>query len=456
MQCYIGSILTILPNERNGFIDLDSVMAEDGSAHDLQTWQDIYVHQDDCVSPIRQGMQVIFKVRADARRGGNSLRAVDVKPYFSHELVLVRDDSGGSRAITDPRSLYVPPTPAQRKMMKPITPEAVEQVVANRPMALVPRLAGCNTQDAAEITRRLMQRLFPQFAAINYDGVDMADECFDAVIKKAIDDHESLGMQDQATHMLGQANVYKGLRTLLRSEEDLLKPETLIPIHYLPDLFMAVPVWYFWADTRTQRESMEIKRSSDPEVHPNLQYMCSLVPTDRWSDTFLMYNRRMRTLNEYKGDLIPPRIVARIRKMISFFDYTVIMTPYHDVAGQDWQDVQWLRSIDPYVVGFLRNIPLMFVIGRFSDSGTFPLYSELVADTIAFLRANIEKLRGFDDADQPFWYRQGNPNGYLSGKLGTRLITHTRELLAAFDRGNLFDWLRGDEGNLPVRTPESY
>lgn len=453
MQRYIGRVSTILPNERNGFIGLGSVTAEDGSAHGLQTSQDIYVHQDDCGSPLRQGMQVIFEVTPDQRRGGNSLRAVDVEHHFSQELVLVGDDSGGSRALTDPRSLYVPPTPAQRTLMKPIAPEAVEQVVVNRPMALVPRSTGGNTEDAAEITRRLMQRLFPQFAAINDGGVDMADERFDAVIKQAIDDHKSLGMQDQATHMLGQANVYKGLRTLLRSEEDLLKPETLIPIQYLPDLFMAVPVWYFWADQRTQQEAVEIKRSNDPRVHPNLQHMCSLVPTDRWADTFLMYNRRMRTLNEYKGDLIPPRIVARMRKMAPLFDYMVIMTPYHDVAGQDWQNVQWLRSIDPYVVGFLKNIPLMFVIGRFSDSGTFPLYSELVADTIAFLRANIEKLRGFDGVDQPYWYRQGYPGGCLSGKqLGTRLIKHTRELLAAFDQGNLFDWLRGDEGNLPVRT----
>lgn len=464
MQRYIGRVSTILPNERNGFIGLSSVTAEDGSAHGLQTSQDIYVHQDDCGSTLRQGMQVIFEVTPDQRRGGNSLRAVDVEHHFSQELVLVGDDSGGSRALADPRSLYVPPTPAQRTLMKPIAPEAVEQVMANRPMPLVPRTRGENTESAAEITRRLMQRLFPQFAAINEGGADMADERFDEVIKQAIADHKALGMEDQATHMVKQAGVYKGLRTILPTEEDLLRPETLIPMQYLPDLFTAVPVWYFWADERTRQEAVQSRSNKDPLVHSNLKYFCDQVPSQRWVDTFLMFNRRMRTLPDYKGDLIPPRIVARMRKMAGLFDYLVIMTPYHDVAGQDWQDVKWLRSIDPYVVGFTKGVPLMFILGRFSDSGTFPLFNELVADTIAFLRANVDKLKGFngprgEEIRNPFWHfapgvKQSSSynSSCFNGPLGDHLIGHTKQLLGAFDQGNLFDWLRGDDGKLPVRT----
>ncbi len=453
MQRYIGRVVTLDASKHCGFISLASIIKEDESTHDLATTQDVFIHQDDCGSALKQGMQLAFEVVPDQRRGGNALRAVDVNEYVVGELVLVSESSGASRELTDPRSLYVPPTPAQRGLMKPIAPEAVEQVINNRPMPLVPRTRGENTESAAEITRRLMQRLFPQFAAINEDGADMADEAFDMVIKQAIDDHKALGMQDQATHMLKLAGTYKGLRTLLRSEEDLLRPETLIPMQYLPDLFMAVPVWYFWADDTTRREVATLERATDPLVHPNLTYFCDQVPNDRWVDTFLMYNRRMRTLPDYKGDLIPPRIVARMRKMAGLFDYLVIMTPYHDVAGKDWQDVQWLRSIDPYVVGFSKGVPLMFVLGRFSDSGTFPLYSELVADTIAFLRTNIDKLNGFGRAASPYWYRPGRPNFYMQGNaLGGHLVRHTKQLLNAFDAGNLFDWLRGEDSNLPVRA----
>ncbi len=453
MQRYKGSLVSHDAPRHCGFIGLKSVSLDDGSEHGLQTSKDIFVHQDDCGSPLRGGMELSFEVQPDERRGGDALRAFDVVEVVSGELMLVDATNGASQALTNPRSLYVPPTPAQHMLMKPVAPEVIEQVLVNKPMPLMPRTSGGGTEDAAEVTRHLMQRLFPQFAAINEDGVDMADERFDTVIKRAVEDHKSLGMHEQASRMLGQANVYKGLRTILRTEEDLLKPETLIPMQYLPDLFMAVPVWYFWADDAIQKQAMDIKRSNDPVVHPNLKHMCSLVPTDRWADTFLMYNRRMRTLNEYRGDIIPPRIIARMRKMAGLFDHLVIMTPYHDVAGQDWENVSWLRSIDPYVVGFLKGIPLMFVVGRFSDSGTFPLYSELVGDTIAFLRANVEKLRGFNGVDRPYWYRQKDPQGVLMGnKLGNHLVAHTNQLLKAFDQGNLFDWLRGEDGNLPARS----
>ncbi len=462
MQRFVGDVKTVITNKGrpHGFIGLGSITKEDQSPHGLGTTQDVFVHQDDYGSELHQGLRVTFEVSPDQHRGGDALRAVDVMELVVGELVLVGEDFGGSRALTDPRSLYVPPTPAQG-LAKPIAPEAVEQVLINRPMPLVPRTSGERTESAADITRHLMQRLFPQFAALSdEEGVEMADEKFDAVIKQAIDDHKALGMETQATHMLGQAKTYKGLRMILRSEEDLLRPETLIPMQYLPDLFTAVPVWYFWADNSTQHEAAALKSNKDPQVHPKLKYFCDQIPDQRWVDTFLMFNRRMRTLPDYKGDLIPPRIIARMRKMAGLFDHLVIMTPYHDVAGQDWQNLQWLRSIDPYVVGFTNGVPLMFVLGRFSDSGTFPLYSELVADTIAFLRANVEKLKGFNGPERepinnPYWHfvpRTGSPSSCFSGPLGNHLVSHTTQLLTAFDNGNLFDWLRGEDGKLPART----
>lgn len=440
---YIGIVSTFRPNEHFGFIKLDTITPEvGGPAGNLLTTQDIYVHNDDCSSPLRQGMQIIFEVTKDTRRGGDSLRAMKVARHHMQELVVIGDEADGSRALISPTDFYVAPTLAQR-LMKPVDPYVVGQVSNNRPMSMVPRTFDESSLDATEITRRLMKRIFPQFAAINEDGVDMADEQFDDVIRQAAEDHKGLGMHDQAQHVLSLAGTYKGLRTVLRSEEDLLRPDTLIPIQYLPDLFMAVPVWYFWADQKIQTEAETLQRENDPRVHEKLRYFCDLVPNQRWINMFLMYNRRMRTLRDYQGDLIPPRIIARIRKLAPLFDHLVIMTPYHDVAGKDWQDLQWIRSIDPYVVGFLKGVPFMFVLGRFSDSGTFPLYSELVADTVAFLRANVQKLQGFNAVGAPYWYSPGGPDSVSA--LGNQLMVNARELLAAFDAGNLFDWLRGED-----------
>lgn len=190
-------------------------------------------------------------------------------------------------------------------------------------------------------------------------------------------------------------------------------------------------------------DSQNIQNVPDPLVHKHLRYFCDLFPNQRWIDTFLMYNRRIRTVGDYEGDLIPPRLIARMKKMTKLFDYLIILTPYHDVAGKDWTDLNWLRSIDPYVVGFSQGVPLIFVLGRFSDSGIFPLYSELIADTIDFLRKNFNKLEGFNKVNNPYWYNPGASRSFTL--LGTRLIDHTKELLKAFDKGILFDWLRGQE-----------
>ena len=448
-QRYVGTVSSTPRNEQYGFVNRSSVTNEDGSAANLRTSHDIYVHHDDGVSSLSVGMQIEFDAVADNRRGGDALRAINVTHHVSQELVLVGDNENGTgHALADPRSLYVRPTPAQLALMKPIDQGSVDKVIANRPMPLMPRTSGESTLSAAEITQRLMRKIFPQFEAINENGVDMASDAFDNVIKQAIADHQTFGMADQAAHMEKQARTYKGLRTVLRTEEDLLRPDTLIPIQYLPDLFMAVPVWYFYADAKTQKEASELKRLDDPHVHENLAYFCNLVPNQRWIDTFLMYNRRMRTLADYTGDIIPPRIIARMRKMALLFDFMVIMTPYHDVAGRDWEDLQWLRSIDPYLIGFVKGVPLMFVLGRFSDSGTFPLFNELVADTVGFLRGNIQRLQGFDRVNGPYWYQPGREKSV--GSLGTKLIRHTENLLSAFDSGNLFDWLRGSDERLPA------
>jgi hypothetical protein len=322
--------------------------------------------------------------------------------------------------------------------------EVVEKVLANQPMPRIPRTFSA-VDDAEKTTSDLLRRIFPQLAAISETSdaeASMSDDAFDAIIASAIDDHKKLGMNAQAQHMLKMANVYKGVRGLLAQEKDLLSPHTLIPITYLPDLFMAVPVWYFWVKSERASELARIRTHNTTREEEEIGYFANLIPHDRWMNTFQMYNRQVRTLSEYQGDIIPPKIIARMKRMAGLFDHLVIMTPYHDVAGTEWDSLKWARSVDPYVVGFTSGVPLMFMLGRFSDSGTFPLHSELVADTIDFLKSNIKKLNGFNNAN-PKWYTTGGVE-WSDRNRGTKLIQHTKELLQAFDEGNLFNWLRGE------------
>jgi hypothetical protein len=130
------------------------------------------------------------------------------------------------------------------------------------------------------------------------------------------------------------------------------------------------------------------------------------------------------------------------------FDYVVVATPYHDAAGIEWQNLRWERSIDPYLLGFKKGVPFFFILGRFSGTGTFPLFNELVGDTIEFLKKNKDKLSGFDGIERQ-WNIVGsnlvNTKNTSTGiSHGTALFKRVNYLLKAFEQGILFDWLRGE------------
>ncbi len=146
----------------------------------------------------------------------------------------------------------------------------------------------------------------------------------------------------------------------------------------------------------------------------------------------------------YKGDKVPPFVSRRLRKAVEAFDYVVIATPYHKEAGKDWGDLEWLKLIDPYVLGFKKGIPYFFILARFSDSGTFPLYHEMVADTINFLSKNKEELKKFDRVNSPFWYDSKDISRTLPNA-GNVLMEHVDSMIKEFEKGNLFNWLRDEE-----------
>ena len=109
------------------------------------------------------------------------------------------------------------------------------------------------------------------------------------------------------------------------------------------------------------------------------------------------------------------------------------------------------------MLGFKTRTPDFFILARFSDSGTFPLYHQLVADTIEFLKGNLQKLDGFDLVRNPYWYNgeDRSENRFGNETPGSVLKEHVSELLSAFEWGILFDWLRNEddkEERFPVPT----
>ena len=464
MLRFIGRIGSVPGSDGYSFISLGSVEKTNGEPHGLSTRKDIFLHKDDCSTTLRPGLAVEFDV---ITRAGYSdeFRATGAIEVCTAELV----PSNGNVIPGFSAPLPFNPTTemqmASAKLpihfrMKAVPMHTVEQVVANKPMPTIPRTCGTTTQEQqSDLLKAFLFHLFPHMAQFgtDFNVLDASDQVLDQQVRATAEDLQALGMSDHLVRIQSEVERFKATRKALKftNEEGLVRPDTIIPIHYLPDLFMAVPVWFFYTNQQGLNGMKEINRSDDPEVHEWTKYFCNLLPGNRrWADTFQLYNRRLRSLADYgeEGfDVIPPTVARRMKWAVQAFDFVVIATPYHDLAGRDWQNTKWLRSIDPYVLGFKKGIPYIFVLARFSDSGTFPLYHQLVGDTIEYLKNNKQKLEIFDNF-QPNWH--GMPNGrsfFGSGQAGQHLLSHVNQLLEAFKQGNLFEWLRMEDTGVQVR-----
>ena len=455
---YIGQISSVPGGDGFGFININTVTKEDGSPHNLPTTENIFIHQDECASPIKVGISVQFSVADDQKRGPGNFRAAGATEFFEAELVPEDQTIPGLNVPAVRRNFETAVGFVRQRIpfhtnAKEVPKGTVDKVVENAPMD--------NIQPSGEISLGQQQQILAAFLLMaypmmthfmaNFNPLNADDAALDEQVRQSREDMEALGMSEQIPILEQQAQSFKNVRDALRMifEEGLVRTDTIIPIRNLPDLFMAVPVWYYWIEPTGQVEIDRQWESNDPLPHEVTQWFCELFPNDNWVDTFLMFNRRMRTLKMFKGDVIPPHVSRRMRKAVKLFDYVVIMTPYHDVAGKDWQDLRWIRMIDPYVIGFKKGVPYFFVLGRFSDSGLFPLLHEMVGDTIEFLKANKHKLEGFNYTNSPFWLAPGSDSRYChpdtKPKLGEYLIQNTDRLIAAFESDNLFDWLRGED-----------
>lgn len=513
---YIGRVVTHIADKGFAFIGIASVIRDNGEAHGLATTDDIFVHMDDCAAPLKVGLELAFKVIPNATRGNGHLRASGAIEHVTPELLPATGDAvPGFRFSLVPAGKDGAITTAARVRahagMKTVAADVVAQVEKNAPLKDLPRDEEefVLPDDPGAILQMLSGYLFQMYPGLHaidmdYRVVDFDAEALDRMVATEAAALRDDGMDLQAARLEREYAGFKETRRMLAwiweqkllqpgtrlspsvlstyvkmietikaatgkaetindiiavstfmTDRGLLRPNTVIPMTNLPDLFMAVPVWFFrFADGKDTQVSDAQWTNEDPEVSASAKYFCDLVDGQNWTDTFLIFNRRLRTVKLYEGDIIPPHITRVMREASAVFDYVVIMTPYHDVAGREWQDEKWLRAIDPYVVGFKKGLPTFFLLGRFSDTGLFPLHSELVADTVGYLRANKDNLMAFNPdtnggklRSYPYWLWRDD-NSCLAANtdlVGTHLVRRTEQLLAAFDAGNLFDWLRGKE-----------
>lgn len=204
---------------------------------------------------------------------------------------------------------------------------------------------------------------------------------------------------------------------------------------YLPDLFMACPVWFIVGEGIADTTDLP-----DPRVDDAVKYFTSIVGTEYFADLFQMYNRRTRGFDKFVGpDLLSPHVAEAIPELKKKFDYLVIATPYHNVASQEWADPAWRANIDPYLIGFKRGLDYMVIIERWSGTGLFPLMTEMVADTIEHIKTHKDRLIRF--SGMTYWHSVKKSGDSMLGD-SSKLVRLANEIINNYAQGTLFDYLR--------------
>ncbi len=267
------------------------------------------------------------------------------------------------------------------------------------------------------------------------------------IIENAMNIYNNNDLKGQADTLQKEYEGFLPLREAFTfmSTNKLLTYSSIIDMKYLPELAFAFPVWYVHGKELIEDETTK----PDPRPDHSTIYFSDQVGSTEFAWFFQLYNRRTRPLSHFSGrDLMPLHLVETMKLAKEQFDYVTIMTPYHDVASTEWSDPEWLRNLDPLLVGFKKGLNFMFILGRWSGTGLFPLFVDCIADTANHLKINKLLVNNFKA--NSYWYK-GEKNGTClesssssDKNSNTVLLPFVEKLLATYDKGKLFEFLRGE------------
>jgi hypothetical protein len=395
---------------------------------------------------LNPGTLVEFDVlNVDTKRSG------DLGKKFRTESVSVIDTTVPANILSSPADLVL--FSSERRSIyhhnaKEIDLEKARKAAENEPFIEMMGLARETAErkvtpenDVVAIAESFLRSTFASFSTMNVaysikGDVDIEKE--NEMIKKIAEEYDQAGLYSQKDSILDEYQYFSGVREVftMMEREQILHMDAVIPIRHLPDLLVTAPVWYI--DTKDDRGG----------AYEIVNYFSNEVDTNQFSILFQLYNLNQRPIRNFdsRRDIMPVPIMKILKKARRIFDFTVIATPYHDLASEEWKTV-WIRNIDPFLFGFVKGLPFMFLLGRWSGTGLFPLMCEMVADTIDHLRQNCQLLKGIAPSRNNEIEMVNYKNAEWVNVSGTHLYELAQKVIGAFDEGNLFSFMRGENTN---------
>jgi hypothetical protein len=385
-----------------------------------------------------------FNLNQDEKRAGK----------FRTESISVLDLAVSSNNRNISLMQLVQPDSPYHNLKKNIEQGDIETAADNQPLRdfivsmswMLNHERGFDPERLLAFTEDFILKTFPALSPVGVtysvkNDVDINAE--KKMINNTVKMYNENGLAGQAESLQKEYSQFIAVREAfsMMVEVNLLRPDTVIDIKYLPELTYAFPVWYVSAKGSLPDNTT----SDDPQPDHAIKFISDAVGSQEFAWFYQIYNRRTRPLSQFKGkDIIPPALVKIMKRAQEAFDYVAILTPYHDTASKEWSDPNWLRNIDPLMVGMLKGLPYVFVLGRWSGTGIFPLLLDCIADTSNHLKLNKHLLNKFPA--NSYWYK-GLSGGCLTSMGGhdnTVLEPFAGMLLKAYENGKLFEFLRGE------------
>ena len=338
---------------------------------------------------------------------------------------------------------------------KDIDPEKAEKAAENLPFA---RMIGIHMAMAkGGEPQRPIQDLASEYLRgtyANLESIDVSYSVTDEIdtdaeaekVEEAKETYARTGLDALVPVIASEYEAFGGLREAFRLMHSigLLKIENVIPMGNVADHLVIAPVWFVHSKHNLENQTQE----NDPLPDHAIKFFSDCVGTKEFAWLYQIYNRRTRPMKQYNGrDGMPLPIVKILEVAKKTFDYVVIATPYHDMASKEWQDPDFLRNIDPFLLGFMKGLPHYFLLARWSGTGLFPLVCDMIADTMDHLSMHKLLLEKF--VSNTYWYK-GDGGDCLQSNGSSRqdnrvLVPFAEEVLKAYEERRLFEFLRGEE-----------
>ncbi|MEI7810110.1 MAG: hypothetical protein WCI41_00945 [bacterium] len=438
---YVGAIKSI----HTGFVFIDNVKR---GYETINTNGDVFCNTENATFEIGQLVE-FHELNTDTKRVGK----------FRTESITLIDSSleKGQKQLSIMN--FSKTTSPYHDLKKIISEEDLLKAGENKPLAeFIQQMAwllnkGDNDyrpEDIIKLSEDFIAKNFSMLTPLGFKCNITQGEIDQEAENRLVDENVKLynesGLQGQAASLKKEYAQFLSVRSAftLMNENNLLNYSSVLEIRNFVELFYSFPVCFTYS-----KESFQIKTNEDdPQVDHVIKFFSDCIGSKEFRTLYQIYNRRTRPISQFIGkDIMPPNIVRVMNKAKELFDYVTIMTPYHDMSSREWSNSNWLRNIDPILVGFIKDMPThFFILGRWSQTGIFPLLIDCIADTSNHLKLNKHLLKNFQS--DTYWYNgkdEGNSLG--SNGSGNRLEPFADKLLLAYENGLLFPFLRGELAN---------